>query len=135
MWWQTVLGIAIGLTVFWAALIVILWRARPDQALLREALSLVPDLLRLLRRLAADRDVPRGVRVRIWLLLALLLSPIDLVPDFVPVLGYADDAIVTVIALRSIMRKAGPEVVARHWPGSARGLRAVYRLARFRSEC
>jgi len=63
-----------------------------------ESLRLLPDLVRLLRRLAADPTLPRGVRIRLGLLVVYLASPIDLIPDFVPVLGYADDALVVAIA-------------------------------------
>jgi len=113
-------------------LITTLWisnRNSPDRATLRETLRLLPDVIRLLRRLASDPEVPRGVRVRLWLLLAYLLSPIDLIPDFIPVLGYADDALVVALALRSVTRRAGSDALARHWPGTPAGLRTVQRLA------
>lgn len=110
-------------------MLVLLWRAQrhnPDGASLHEALRLLPDLLRLLlRRLAADPELPRGVRVRIILLIGYLLVPVDLVPDFIPVLGYADDAIIVALALRSVTRTAGPDAVQRHWPGSPVGLQTV----------
>jgi uncharacterized membrane protein YkvA (DUF1232 family) len=86
-------------------------------------------VVRLLRRVAADRSVARPVRIRLWLLLGYLLSPIDLVPDFIPVLGYADDAIMVALALRSITRRAGPEVIAHHWPGTPEGLGTLLTLA------
>jgi uncharacterized membrane protein YkvA (DUF1232 family) len=89
----------------------------------------VPDVVRLVRRLAADRSLPRAVRVRLWLLLGYLLSPVDLVPDFLPVIGYADDVVVVAWALRSLVRRAGAGAVERHWPGSAAGLDVVRRLA------
>ena len=87
-----------------------------------------PLLLRLLRRLASDRSVPRAARARLWLLLGYLAIPIDLVPDFVPVVGYADDAIVVSLVLRSVVRRAGAPVVRRHWPGTDHGLAALGRL-------
>jgi len=130
MWWQTLLGVAAGLLVLWLVLLVVLWRATPDQTRLRDALRLLPDVIRLLRRLAADDTMPRGVRVRLWLLLGYLALPVDLVPDFIPVLGYADDAIITALVLRSVVRRAGPDALARHWPGTPDGLTAVQRLAR-----
>jgi uncharacterized membrane protein YkvA (DUF1232 family) len=102
---------------------------RPKGNLLKETLRLLPDLVRLLRRLAGDRSVPRAARARLWLLLAYLAIPIDLVPDFVPVLGYADDAIIVSLVLRSVVRRAGPHVIRRHWPGTADGLAALSRLA------
>jgi uncharacterized membrane protein YkvA (DUF1232 family) len=66
----------------------------------------------------------------LWLLLGYLALPIDLVPDFIPVIGYADDAVIVVLALRSVTRRAGPEALERHWPGTPEGLAAIRRLAR-----
>jgi uncharacterized membrane protein YkvA (DUF1232 family) len=86
-------------------------------------------VVRLVRRLAADGSLPRGVRIRLWLLLGYLLMPIDLVPDFIPVLGYADDVVVVAWALRSVVRRAGADALARHWPGQPAGLTVVTRLA------
>jgi len=85
-------------------------------------------VLRLLPRLAADASLPRGVRVRLVLLLAYLASPIDLVPDFMPVIGYADDAIIVTAVLRSVVHRAGLPAVKRHWPGTEDGFAALCRL-------
>jgi uncharacterized membrane protein YkvA (DUF1232 family) len=122
------LAVVAALVLTWLALVVALLVARPKGSLLTEALRLLPDVLRLLRRLAGDRSLPRGVRIRLWLLLGYLAIPIDLVPDFVPVLGYADDAIIVTAILRSIVRRAGLEPICRHWPGTEDGLAAVLRL-------
>jgi uncharacterized membrane protein YkvA (DUF1232 family) len=122
--------------VAWVALVAALYlagRRQEDPASLRDMLRLVPDVLRMCRGLAADPDVPRGVRVRMGLLVGYLLMPIDLVPDFVPVVGYADDAIVVVWALRSVVRAAGPAALDRHWSGTPAGLGAVKRLAGIQS--
>jgi uncharacterized membrane protein YkvA (DUF1232 family) len=62
-------------------------------------------------------------------LLAYLLSPIDLVPDFVPVAGHLDDALLIALALRHLLRAAGPEAVRAHWPGPERSLDVVLRVA------
>jgi uncharacterized membrane protein YkvA (DUF1232 family) len=97
--------------------------------MLRAALRLLPDLVRLLRRLAADRQVPFGARARIVLLMIYLAIPIDLIPDFIPVLGYADDAIIVTLVLRSVVRRAGLSAVRGHWPGSDDGFAALHRLA------
>src|SRR5512133_2494638 len=121
-------SVALGLAVTYIVLLGALLVARPDCNLLGEALRLLPDLLRLLRRLASDRSVPRAARARLWLLLGYLAIPIDLVPDFVPVVGYADDAIIVSLVLRSVVRRAGSPVVRRHWPGTDRGLAALGRL-------
>ncbi len=129
MWWHLLLGLAAGVLVCWLLLLVVLWRATPARSSLREAVRLLPDVLRLLRRLATDKSLSRGVRLRLWLLLGYLAFPIDLVPDFIPVLGYADDAIVVALALRSVARRAGADTLRRHWPGTSEGLTAVLRLA------
>jgi uncharacterized membrane protein YkvA (DUF1232 family) len=126
------IGIGAGLVLTYVALLVALLVARPKGNLLAETLRLLPDLLRLLRRLAGDADVPRAARVRLWLLLGYLAMPFDLVPDFVPVLGYADDAIVVSLVVRSVVRSAGAPVIRRHWPGSDDGLAALARLAGLR---
>lgn len=132
MWWRVLLPVAAGLFVVWLVMLALLWRAeRPTagKTRLRDAARLVPDVVRLLRRLAADRTIARLVRIRLWLLVAYLISPIDLIPDFIPVLGYADDAIIVAIALRSVTRRAGPEALDRHWPGTPEGLAALRALA------
>ncbi|SDF65288.1 Uncharacterized membrane protein YkvA, DUF1232 family [Blastococcus fimeti] len=121
-------AVAVGcLLALWLLLVLLLWRSRSLAPL--EALRLLPDLVRLVRRLAADRSLPRGVRVRLWLLLGYLLSPVDLVPDVVPVIGYADDVVVVAWTLRSVVRSAGADALVRHWPGSPEGLALVRRLA------
>lgn len=127
-WWDLVLGVAAALVLAWVALVVVLLVVRPRGGLLREALRLLPDVLRLVRRLAADRSLPRGVRVRLALLLVYLALPIDLIPDFVPVLGYADDAIIVTAVLRGVVRRAGIDAVHAHWPGTDDGFAAVTRL-------
>lgn len=115
--------------LLWGVLVAALWLARPDELRIRDALRLLPDLVRMLRRLAGDRGLPRGVRVRLWLLLGYLVLPVDLVPDFIPVIGYADDAVIVVLALRTVTRAAGPAALEQHWPGTPEGLAAVRRLA------
>jgi uncharacterized membrane protein YkvA (DUF1232 family) len=131
-WQELVLSVGAGLLLLWGVLLLLLWRARPPDLTVREALRLLPDLVRLVRRLAADRSLPRGVRVRLWLLLVYLLSPVDLVPDVVPVLGYADDVVVVALALRSVVRASGAPAVRRAWPGGPAGLTVVTRLAGLR---
>jgi uncharacterized membrane protein YkvA (DUF1232 family) len=125
---MTLVAVAVGLALTYLVLLGALLASRPKGNLLGETLRLLPDLLRLLRRLAADRSVPRAARVRLWLLLGYLAIPIDLVPDFVPVLGYADDAIIVSVVLQSVVRRAGAPVIRRHWPGTDDGLAALGRL-------
>jgi uncharacterized membrane protein YkvA (DUF1232 family) len=129
-WWSIPLGIAGGLVLVWVFLVAALWLTKPGEYDVKEALRLLPDLLRLIKRLAADPDTPRGVRIRLTLLLVYLAMPIDLIPDFVPVLGYADDAIIVALVLRSAARRAGADSLAKHWPGTADGLASLKRLCR-----
>ena len=128
-WWDVAVGVAAALILAWVALIAALAILRPPGGLLREAVRILPDVLRLVRRLAADTTLPSGVRFRLWLLLAYLALPFDLIPDFIPVLGYADDAIIVTAVLRSVVRRAGIVAVRDHWPGSDDGFAALCRLA------
>jgi len=131
-WWEILLGILAGLIGVYVILLLGLWayaRRHPETVGMKDALRLLPDLLRVLRRMAADRTVPAGVRIKLGLLLAYLLLPLDLVPDFLPVIGYADDVIIVALVLRSALRSAGPEPLRRHWPGTPAGLAVIERLA------
>ena len=128
-WWADLLiGLAGAMLLAWVTLVIALVIVRPRGALLREALRLLPDVLRLVRRLTADKSLPRGVRIRLALLLIYLASPIDLIPDFIPVLGYADDAIIVTAVLRSVVRRAGLPAVRAQWPGTDDGFAALARL-------
>ena len=131
-WWTIPAGIVGGLVLAWAVLVVALYLTRPGEYDLEEALRLLPDLIRLVKRLATDPDTPRGVRIRLALLLVYLALPIDLIPDFIPVLGYADDAIIVALVLRSATRSAGTDALAKHWPGTPEGLIALKRLCRLK---
>lgn len=123
------IGVVAGLVVAWLGLLLILAVVRPDGATLADALSIVPDAIRLVSRLARDPAVPRSARLTLLLLAGYLLSPIDLVPDFIPVVGFADDAVIASLALRRVVRVAGPDALERHWTGTAAGLEMVQRLA------
>ena len=129
-WLLLVATILVTLIVLWLVTLLVLWRVKPDEGTLRESLRLIPDVLRLVKRLAGDSQLPRGVRIRLALLLGYLALPIDLVPDFIPVLGYADDVLAVAIVLRSVVRVAGTEALERHWPGTPEGLRTIRTLIR-----
>jgi len=124
------IGVGGGLLLAWAVLAIVLLVTRPEGGSIKSVARLLPDTLRLFRRLATDPLLPRGVRVRLWLLFVYLAFPFDLIPDFVPVIGYADDVIIACLVLRSVVRRAGPDAVRRHWPGSPEGLAALWRAAR-----
>jgi uncharacterized membrane protein YkvA (DUF1232 family) len=111
--WRLALGVPSGLPLARLVLMSFLVLARPAWPLLREAVRLLPDTLGLLRRLATDRSLARGVRMRLRLLFGYLAMPLDIVPDFIPVVGDVDDAVVACAVLRSVVRKAGPDAIHR----------------------
>lgn len=134
-WLQITASVVGGFLALWLVLVGFLLcssRNQPDQTRLRDALRLVPDVIRLLQRLTADRSLPRGVRIWLVALLVYLICPVDIIPDFIPVLGYADDAIVVAIVLRFATKHAGPEALDRHWPGTPQGLQALRSMAGLR---
>ena len=131
--WDIVIAVVAGLVLLWLVLVVVFWVTRPDDASIADALRLLPDVVRLVARLARAPEVPRRVRVGLLLLLAYLASPIDIVPDFIPVLGYADDAVIVALTLRWVARHAGVDALERYWPGTPEGLDAVRRLARIKA--
>lgn len=131
-WWEPLPSILAGVTAVYVVLLSGLWvyaRRHPETMGMKDALRLLPDLLRVIRRLVADKTVSVGLRVKLILLLVYLLSPLDLVPDFLPVIGCADDVIIVALVLRSVIRSAGPEPLRRHWPGTPVGLLIIERLA------
>jgi len=94
----------------------------------RELLGLIPNLLLLFKDLVRDERVPRGAKVWLGVAAVWLASPIDLVPEFIPVLGPLDDAIVAAAVLRHLVRRAGSDVVYEHWRGDPATIGRVLRL-------
>lgn len=130
-WVAVVLAVLGGLVLVWVALIVVLavqHRRLGRELDWREILRLIPDVVRLVPRLAADPSVPWGTRIWLGALLVYLLLPIDLVPDFLPVIGVLDDALIAALVLRYAIRHAGRDAVARHWPGTTAGLEGMLAL-------
>jgi uncharacterized membrane protein YkvA (DUF1232 family) len=109
-------------------LILVLWLIRPRDVAARELVRLVPDMLRLVRDVIADGSTPRGVRAALVLLLVWLVNPIDLIPEFIPVLGPLDDVIVAVVVLRYVRRRLGADELRRRWRGTETGWALVERL-------
>jgi uncharacterized membrane protein YkvA (DUF1232 family) len=120
-----VVAIVVGI---WLVLVAFIWLHRPTRHLAAAALRLLPDMLRMLRRLIADPATPRRER---WLLIGLfawLASPIDLLPEFLPGIGPLDDIVVAAIVLRWVARRLGREYLRAHWPSSDEGFAMVERL-------
>lgn len=119
------LGVLIGL---WLLLIALLWLHRPSRELVMPALQLLPDVVRLLRSVVADPMTPRSLR---WALIgaaAWIASPIDLLPEFLPVIGPLDDVLVAVLVLRWAFRRLGTANLREHWPGTDEGFGLLQRL-------
>jgi uncharacterized membrane protein YkvA (DUF1232 family) len=100
----------------------------------RAVAGFVPDCVTLFRRLLADERVPRHSKLLLGACVGYLAMPIDLVPDFIPVAGQLDDAIVVTLALRTVLRAAGPELLVEHWPGPRSSLSALTRAVFGREE-
>jgi uncharacterized membrane protein YkvA (DUF1232 family) len=117
--WLRALLVALGLMVASWALLVLLARRLPP-GLLRDLAGFVPDCVTTVRRLRGDPRVPRRAKVVVALAGLWLLSPIDLVPEFLPVIGPLDDVVVVALALRYAARQVPREVLAAAWPGEPR---------------
>ncbi len=95
----------------------------------RALAGFIPDCLVLVRRLLGDSRVPRRRKALLGLLAAYLALPIDLVPDFIPVAGQLDDAIIVALVLRAVLRSGGEDVLREHWPGPDSSYELVRRVA------
>jgi uncharacterized membrane protein YkvA (DUF1232 family) len=125
---RVLLGIVIALALLWAALLVVFWVLRPKGVSAREIVRLVPDVLRLLRSIITDRSIPLDVRLVLACLVVWILSPIDLIPEFIPVLGPLDDVVVAVVAFRYTRRRLGVELLRSRWTGSDDGFALLLRV-------
>ena len=112
----------------WLVLVAVLWLHRPTRDLAGPVLRLVPDVTRLVGALFRADTTPRNVKIVLWGLLLYLLSPIDLVPEFLPVLGSLDDLIVAAIVLRWASRRIGADLLRVHWSGSPEGFDLLRRF-------
>jgi uncharacterized membrane protein YkvA (DUF1232 family) len=119
------LGVGIAVLIWVAVVLALALTGRRARA--RELAALVPNLLLLFRGLLRDPRVPR--RAKLWLVFAVawIASPIDLVPEFVPIAGPLDDAIVAVLVLRHLLRSTPREVLLEHWRGEEATLARLLR--------
>jgi uncharacterized membrane protein YkvA (DUF1232 family) len=116
-----VVNIAIGVLAAWGALLIVFWLLRPRGVPIRELVRLVPNLVRMLRAIGGDRTTPPDVRLVLLGLLAWIVSPVDLIPEFIPVLGPIDDVVVAIVALRYVRRRVGVAAMRDRWPGTDDG--------------
>jgi uncharacterized membrane protein YkvA (DUF1232 family) len=128
-----IVAMLVSLAILWIAFAgaMLIFRPRTD---LREAVRILPELLLMLGAIAQDDTLPWTIRLRLWLVLFYLAVPFDIVPDVFPVIGWADDAILVAWVVRSVMRRSGPEALARNWRGTPEGLDVVKRLAGIRPD-
>ncbi len=126
-WGWIGIGVAVALAVYAVFLLALLVLGRKTDA--RAWAGFVPDCVLLFTRLLRDDRVPRRYKLLLGALLVYLSMPFDLIPDFIPVVGALDDAIIVAIVLRALFRRAGPELVREHWRGPPQSLGLMLRLA------
>ena len=126
-WWLCTL---LGVGVIAALMLVAALSVQRSRAMLIELVRLVPACLVLLRDIMRDPAVPRRTKIAPALVLVYLAVPIDLIPDFIPGLGYLDDALLVAWAIRQLIAGAGRERVTARWTGDPATLERILRLAR-----
>ena len=122
-WQWLLIAFAITLALYAAFVPWLLVAGRRGDA--RAVAGFIPDCLVLFRGLLGDARVPRSRKLLLVALVAYLAAPIDLIPDFIPVAGQLDDAILVAAVTRSLLRASGPDLIQEHWPGPQRSLQAV----------
>jgi uncharacterized membrane protein YkvA (DUF1232 family) len=120
------IGLAVAAAIYALIVIVLLVLGRGDVT--REAAALLPNLLSLFGALLKDPRVPRASKILVLIGAVWVASPIDLIPEFIPILGPLDDAVVAALVLRHLFRTAGNDVVAAHWKGDPATLDRLARL-------
>jgi uncharacterized membrane protein YkvA (DUF1232 family) len=126
--WQAIVAAALVAAFVYAVFVAILIIAGRREGA-RAAAAFVPDCVVLFKRLLSDSRVPRRKKLVVAALIPYLLMPFDLVPDFIPVAGYLDDAVIVAFALRYVLRGSGPDLITAHWPGQPASLNLMLRFA------
>ena len=125
---RVLVGIFASLIALWVAMLVLFWALRPKGVPARQIVGVIPDVLRLLRSLIGDRSTPLDVRLVLVGLVAWIVSPIDLIPEFIPVLGPLDDVVVGIVAMRYVRRRVGVEDLRARWTGTPEGFELLTRI-------
>jgi len=125
--WLLIAVLGATLLAYGSLLLWLVGRGRRDDA--RALTGFVPDCLVLVGRLAHDPRVPYRRKLLLLALIGYLALPFDLVPDFIPVAGQLDDAIVVALVLRHLIRSGGEPLLRELWPGPDQSLALLLRLA------
>ena len=97
---------------------------------MRALIRALPDVARMIRRLVKDPGIPTPAKIALGAALVYLASPIDLIPDFIPLLGYLDDVLLAAIIVDGVLNYIDRAVLLRYWPGSPESLDKIARVAR-----
>ena len=126
-WWWGLIALGALLLTYAGLVAVLVAVGRKAEA--RALARFIPDCIVLFRRLLSDPRVSRGRKLVLLALVAYLAMPFDLIPDFIPIAGQLDDAIIAGLVLRTVLRAAGTDVIHEHWPGPEPSLNTILRLA------
>ncbi len=96
---------------------------------MRALLRALPDLARLIARLAVDPTLPRAAKLALAAAVLYLASPVDLVPDFLPLVGYLDDLVLAAVLLDGLLNFVDRGLLLRYWPGTPESLDRLARIA------
>jgi len=122
--WASILLVVIAIWILVVVVLVVVGRF----VLARELALLVPNLIRLFGGLLRDARVPLRAKIVLAVATVWLASPIDLIPEFIPIVGSVDDAVVAALALRFVLRTTDGAIVREHWRGDPATLERLLRL-------
>jgi uncharacterized membrane protein YkvA (DUF1232 family) len=127
-WWEWLLiSLAVILLIYATFVLWLVAVGRRDEA--RALATFIPDCIVLVTRLTRDPRVPRRRKLLLLALVGYLALPFDLVPDFIPVAGQLDDALIVALVLRRFIRAGGEAMIRENWPGPEQSLALILRLA------
>jgi uncharacterized membrane protein YkvA (DUF1232 family) len=129
-WYWLLVSSGVALAVYTAFVLTLVIVGRKGAA--RAVARFVPDCIVLFRRLLADPRLPQRKKVIVAALIPYLVLPFDLVPDFIPIAGYLDDAVIVALVLRHVLRGSDRELIEAHWPGPQESLALILRFAGYR---
>jgi uncharacterized membrane protein YkvA (DUF1232 family) len=125
-WYWLLVSLGVALAPYAAFVLTLIIVGRKGVA--RAVARFVPDCIVLFRRLLGDSRVPRRKKLILAALIPYLVLPFDLVPDFIPIAGYLDDAVIVALVLRHVLRGSDRELIETHWPGPRESLSLILRL-------